>query len=433
MAEIKALKAWRYHDRLIPKIESLTSPLFDVVSNEQRQTLYQNAYNSIHLSVPAGDNPVQTAIQTLLQWKNENVIVQDPVPGIYVYYQHFVLPGSKEFFCRKGFMCNIKAYDWDEDVVLRHENTIPKAVDKRVELLKGLQLNASPTHGLYSDPQFLLESYMDDSMRNPILETEDYQGVRDVMSVIQDPEIIQEFVNTIESLQIILADGHHRYQGSINYRAAMTSSNPNHHGYEAYNYHLMYLTNLDAKDLRILPTHRLIQDHQPFDAKQLIKKLEDYFLIKPIANPLDINEIILGKQWCFGLVLPEQTYEIRLKPEVFHLLDWPFPEEVNKLDLTVLHYFVLEKALGIPGPEQRMADQIIYDRNFTDCITKVDHGRAQMALITNELSMQEVKRVCFSGATLPQKSTYFYPKVICGFVFGSIKEDEFDQTPDPSF
>lgn len=96
MAEIIPLKAWRYQDHLIPKIESLTSPLFDVVSKEQRQTLYQNPYNSIHLSVPAGDNPVETAVQTLEQWKNEKIIIQDHVPGIYVYYQHFALQGSKE-------------------------------------------------------------------------------------------------------------------------------------------------------------------------------------------------------------------------------------------------------------------------------------------------------------------------------------------------
>lgn len=432
MAEIIPLKAWRYQDHLIPKIESLTSPLFDVVSKEQRQTLYQNPYNSIHLSVPAGDNPVETAVQTLEQWKNEKIIIQDHVPGIYVYYQHFALQGSKESYCRKGFICNIKAYDWNEEVVLRHENTIPKAVDKRVALLEGLQLNASPTHGLYSDSQFLLESYMDESMQQPILETEDYQGVRDVLSVIREPEVIQKFMDVIKPLQIILADGHHRYQGSINYRKAMAHGDPSHKGNEAYNYHLMYLTNLDAKDLRILPTHRLIQDHKPFDANQFIEKLGDYFFIKQVVNPLDINEIILGKKWCFGLVLPDQTYEIRLKPDAFPLLDWPFPDEVKQLDLTILHYFVLEKALGIPGQEQRRAEQIVYDRNFTDCITKVDHGQAQMALITNELSMQEVKRVCFSGTTLPQKSTYFYPKVICGFVFGSIKKNEFDSTPDPS-
>jgi uncharacterized protein (DUF1015 family) len=101
---------------------------------------------------------------------------------------------------------------------------------------------------------------------------------------------------------------------------------------------------------------------------------------------------------------------------------------VKKLDLTVMHYFIIGQALGIPGKEQRQSDNITYDRSFSDCIKKVLKKEAQLAIITNEVSIEEVKLVCHSGYTMPQKSTYFYPKAICGFLFSSIKEDEF-QTP----
>src|SRR5262249_35623223 len=152
-----------------------------------------------------------------------------------------------------------------EGVILRHENTIPKAVNDRVELLDKTELHVNATHGLFTDEHFQLEPYMDAAIENPIYETEDYQGVRDVLAVIQDAPIVQKFIDTLAPKTIILADGHHRYEGSLIYKQKHTEANPHHRGNEAYNYHLMYLTNTEAGDLRILPTHRLIKGLANFD------------------------------------------------------------------------------------------------------------------------------------------------------------------------
>ncbi len=424
MAEIRPFRAWRYNGTLSQNIDALTSPLFDVISEKQREKLYRNPHNSIHISVPRGPDPATTAAETLQKWKKEGVILQDPIPGIYVYYQYFSFPGSKKMRCRKGFICYIKAYDWKEGVLLRHENTIPNAVNDRTALLEQTQLNVSPTHGLYTDASHELEGYMDESMRNPIYETEDYQGVRDVISVIQDAKVIEKFKNLIASKQIILADGHHRYESSMEYRKACMENNPHHTGDEAYNFHMIYLTNTESDDLVILPTHRLISHLEKFDRNEILASLEKKFQIKEVDNPYDIHEIIMGKPWTFGLVFKDSAYAIRLKPDVFSELPWPFPEVVKQLDLTVMHYFIIEKILGIPGPQQRRSEAISFERNFSECLNKVHHGEAQLAIITQEISMEEVKNVCFSGHTMPQKSTYFYPKVVCGFIFGSIKANE---------
>src|SRR5690606_19400088 len=131
-----------------------------------------------------------------------------------VYYQHFQLPGSDKAYCRKGFLCHIKAYDWNENVLLRHENTIPSAVNDRIELLAETLLNTSATHGLYADPDFELENLMDEAMTDPVYETEDYQGARDVLAIIQDAAIIRKFQEVLREKQVLLADGHHRYGGS---------------------------------------------------------------------------------------------------------------------------------------------------------------------------------------------------------------------------
>lgn len=425
MAEILPIKAWKYNPELGEQIEDLVSPLFDVVSDKQRKRLYENDYNSIHLSVPLGDHAADLASKRLQQWKDEVIIIQDQISGIYVYYQYFTLAGSHQEYCRKGFICNIKAYDWDDKIILRHENTIPHSVNDRIELLEKTKLNVSPTHGLYADPKRSLEQYMDEAVSAPIYETEDYQGVRDVLAVIHDLDVIKIFVKQIKDQQIILADGHHRYEGSLAYRKMQIAKNPNHTGNEAYNYHLMYLTNIHADDLRVLPTHRLITDLPNFNESEIISALGEFFTIKDIEEAYTVNEVILGKQWAFGLLLKDRAVKLRLKPEVHDSLSWDFPQVVKDLDLTVMHYFIFEKVLGILGKDQRSSPNISFDRSFPDCLTKVIAGEVQMAIITNDISMEEIKQVCDSGYTMPQKSTYFYPKAICGFLFSSIDQNEF--------
>jgi uncharacterized protein (DUF1015 family) len=428
MAEILPIRPWRYNPQIFKDIGDLTSPLFDVVSEKQRKALYKNPYNSIHLSVPQPPDAAESARIRLQEWKKNGILIQDQLPGIYVYYQYFRLAGSSHEYCRKGFICHIKAYDWSENVVLRHENTIPTAVNDRIELLVKTELHVSPTHGLYTDSQFQLEKYMDEAVTNPIYETEDYQGVRDVLAVIQDAEVITKFIDLIRNQTIILADGHHRYESSIALRKKRAEEQGAATDKEGFNYHLMYFTNTESDDLRILPTHRLINGIKNLDEEPVLKKLEKDFIIKPVEDVDTVNEVIAGKQWAFGLLFKENAYKVRLKPESISKMKWPFPQEVKQLDLTVMHYFIIEKIFGIRGKEQRFSDKIRFDRSFSDCLKKVIQGEAQVAIITNEVSIEDVKKVCHSGYTMPQKSTYFYPKAICGFLFSSIKEEEF-QTP----
>jgi uncharacterized protein (DUF1015 family) len=433
MAEIKPFRAWRYNEALTQKIDTLTSPLFDVVSDKQRKSLFQNPLNSIHLSVPQGPNAATKAGLLLEQWKNNGTLVQDKLPAIYVYYQYFKLAGSTKDYCRKGFICHIRTYDWEDNVILRHESTIPKAVNDRIELLEKTELQVSPTHGLYTDLDFELEKNMDEAMLSPLYESEDYQGVRDVLAIIHDVSVIEKFVSAMKSRKIILADGHHRYEGSLFYKHQQKQLNANHTGNEGYNFHLMYLTNTEADDLRILPTHRLIHNLPDFLESKFVEQLQTDFIVKEIEDADTLNEIILGKKWAFGILLKDRTLKVRLKPEAFHKLKWNFPEDIKALDLTVLHYFIIEKILGIQGKDQRKSENISFDRSFSDCLAKVIREEVQMAIITQDISIEDVKRVCASGYTMPQKSTYFYPKVVCGLLFSSIREEEFalpDFAPD---
>ena len=308
MAEIKPFKAWRYNDELIKNIGELTSPLFDVASERQKAALYDNPLNSIHISIPCGDCPSENASKILETWKTDGCLLRDDEPGIYVYYQHFRLPGDPTRYCRKGFICKIRIYDWENNVILRHENTMPGSVDEQVSLLAATRLNASPTHGLYTDETFELEELMDKSMQTPICETEDYQGIRDVLSVIRKPAAVRRFVDTLKEKQVILADGHHRYAGSLAYMKQQMSANPQHTGDEGYNYHLMWLTNTEAGDLKILPTHRLIRGLKRCDEYAIVEKLDNYFTVTPVPNPEIMPEIIADQSWSFGLIFPGNAY-----------------------------------------------------------------------------------------------------------------------------
>ena len=150
--------------------------------------------------------------------------------------------------------------------------------------------------------------------------------------------------------------------------------------------------------------------------------METYFTVKPVSNPDIMPEIIAGKNWTFGMIFSGLRLSSRLKTGgSSYTIKWNFPDEIKSLDLTVMHYFIIQEILGLKGKDQSRSTCIEYERSFAACLTKVLQGEVQLlALITNEISISDVKTVCRSGFTLPQKSTYFWPKAICGFVFSSL-------------
>ena len=438
------MRGWRYNPALSAEINEVASPLFDVVSPRQREALYQQPLNSIHLSVPRAEGdlpPAAAAAARLAQWQAAGVLLPDGLPGIYVYYQYFRLPGETRERCRKGFVCHIRAYDWAAGVVLRHESTLPAAVHDRAALLAALQLQTSATHGLYRDEDFTLEALMDEAIRDPLCQTEeDYQGARDVLAVVQDAAAIRAFQRVLAGRPVILADGHHRYEASVAYRQArQRAAGPAATGREPWQYHLMYLTNAASDDVRILPTHRVLRALPGgLTDAELLARLAEYFTVRPQVEAQDLPALMAGKRWALGLYLPGgAAYKLRLRPEVHAQLSWDTTPEVKDLDLTVLHYFVFEKVLGIVGPAaQRRWPDVAYVRGLAECLQQVDRGQARAAFLTNEVTMAQVEAVCHSGAVMPAKSTFFYPKVLAGLLFSSVRDEPptvFDAVFDADF
>jgi uncharacterized protein (DUF1015 family) len=424
MAELLPLKAWRYSNVLAENLEKLTAPLFDVVTSKQRDLLYQNPLNSIHLAVPQGEKGHLSAQKLLAQWKSQGVLVQDDLPSIYVYFQYFRLPGENQERCRKGFIAQIKASDWEDKIILRHENTIVSAVNDRVDLLRATEIQASPTHGLYEDPTQELEPWMDRAMEQPLYELEDYQGVREALAQITDPSIIRLFLKTLAPKKVILADGHHRLEAAIAYRkeqseVVISSS------WRASDYHLMYFTNVVGNHLEILPTHRLYYG-EGLEKEAFFKAIEEWFEIRPMGDAAELSNYSFQRKHSFGLLWEDAAYVIKFKPEKMDQVATSLPEVLRQLDLVLLHDVVFDKLLGLSPVEQRTTPLLAFERNFSRCVQEVQAGNAKFAIITREIQLSQVIEVCNSGQLMPQKSTYFYPKALGGMLFATVNQEEFD-------
>ncbi|UCS95925.1 DUF1015 domain-containing protein [Echinicola marina] len=422
MAEILPLRAWRYNENLGIPLEQLVSPLFDVASAKQLMKLYQFPFNSIHITLP--DKAAKPG-KIIKKWKHDAILIQDREPAIYVYYQYFTLPNDNKEYCRKGFIAQIKAYNWEEKVILRHEDTIPSSVSERVQVLKETLMQSSPTHGLYEDKTFHLEKYMDDAMKIPLYDIIDDLGVRDVLARITDPMIVKKFLGLIKSKKIILADGHHRIQAAIEYKNKCTRKNPYHNGKEGYNYHMMYFTNSSSNNLKILPTHRLLKNIQ-LTEKETLTKAKKYFDLIPLSQHDIAHPNQIKSKWSFILLTKKSSYGMLFKRELFKDFTISAPAMLKELDISILHFFFVDKTVGIPLNQQRYSNSIEYANDLEVCQQKLSKEEVAMVLLTRAIKIEEIIKVCNSGHILPQKSTYFYPKLLSGLLFGSIKEEEFN-------
>lgn len=437
MAHIRPFRAWRYNEERLGNIEEMFSPLFDVVSAEQLEKLYANPHNSIHLSVPQSDAAV---LDKLGEWKADGIILQDPLPGIYIYYQEFSLFGEHRKYVRKGFVAMVKidaeVGTAQSDIVL-HEGTIAASVDERSRLLAQCLLNVAPTHGLYTDPSFRLEALMDAYMDQPMHAYVDYQGVVNKFMLVQDRRDIAVFQEVIAQGQIYLADGHHRLASSVALLRQAQADGRTLTPDSMLGYHMMYLSNTAGDDLRILPIHRVWDmPEKTYNPNPILHRLRDYFEVTEVTfERTPIYAQVQQTPRTFGFVVGSLQFLIRLKDHIDPLrdIDLPLPDSVKALDYTILHYFVYEKVFDVPYMAQRHSTNLQYLKDAGLAIKTAVTYRHKLAFIMPGCSMAQMMEVCRSGALMPQKSTYFYPKVVCGLLFGSIDDNENNSPFDLSF
>ena len=423
MAEIRAFKALRFDTEKAGAIEELVCPPYDIISEEQRQEyIYRNPNNIIRLELPKGDEPYKTAGEVLKKWLDSGVLKKDSEDAVYIYEEEFSINGIHAKF--KGCIVRVKIEEFSKGVVLPHEETLSKAKEDRFNLMKATNCNFSQIYSLYMDSEHKIINRLDKlSECKPEIELTDGDEVTHRLWIVTDKDEINAICGDFADKKLYIADGHHRYETALNYR---NYCRENGIGDGGEDYVMMMLVDMEHDGLVVLPTHRLVRDLESFDKEKILNDCKEYFDVSEESDVSNaeskLKELYDEGKKAFAFYSGDKGYNLLV------LRDEKVIEELlpNKskatqgLDVTVLHTLVLEKIFGIDAENMAKQINLTYTRLFDEAIESVDTGKAQCAFILNPTRVTEIRDVAAAGEKMPQKSTYFYPKLITGLVMNKL-------------
>ena len=428
MAEIKPFKGMRYNTFLAGKIGELCCPPYDIISEEERLGyIAENEYNVIRLELPKeGGDVYKTAGEVLDMWRNTGVLVHEIKPAVYIYEEEFNAYNKRSSV--KGIIVRVKVEEFSKGVILPHEFTLSKAKADRFNLMKATNCNFSQIYALYMDEEHTTLKTIDRlSDRKPDQKFTDSDHVTHKLWIITDEKVIEKLVNDFADRKLYIADGHHRYETALNYRNYCRENGISKEG-DPQDYQMMYLVDMQHPGLVVFPTHRMVRDLESFDKDEVLKGCEEYFDIKKFTSVGNINSE-LAKQYkqgkkAFGFYCGKGEWYLLVLKDIEVMADVlpDLSEASQQLDVSVLHSLILEKTMGID--KENMANQInlTYTKFFEEAIMKVDKGEFQCSFILNPTRVTEIRDVAAAGEKMPQKSTYFYPKMITGMVMNDLNE-----------
>ena len=423
MAEIRAFKALRFDTEKAGAIEELVCPPYDIISEEQRQEyIYRNPNNIIRLELPKGDEPYKTAGEVLKKWLDSGVLKKDSEDAVYIYEEEFSINGIHAKF--KGCIVRVKIEEFSKGVVLPHEETLSKAKEDRFNLMKATNCNFSQIYSLYMDSEHKIINRLDKlSECKPEIELTDGDEVTHRLWIVTDKDEINAICGDFADKKLYIADGHHRYETALNYR---NYCRENGIGDGGEDYVMMMLVDMEHDGLVVLPTHRLVRDLESFDKEKILNDCKEYFDVSEESDVSNaeskLKELYDEGKKAFAFYSGDKGYNLLvLKDEkVIEKLLPNKSKATQGLDVTVLHTLVLEKIFGIDAENMAKQINLTYTRLFDEAIESVDTGKAQCAFILNPTRVTEIRDVAAAGEKMPQKSTYFYPKLITGLVMNKL-------------
>lgn len=430
MATIKPFAALRFRTDKAGEIETLTCPPYDIISEEQRREyLRQNPNNIIRLELPRGEDPYAEAGRLLSRWQEEGVLKQDETPALYIYEEEFTVRapnGGEQRKKLRGLICRVQLEAFSKGVVLPHEETLSKAKADRFELMRATFCNFSQIYSLYMDEEGRTRRSVEAlSAGAPAIEMTDGDGVTHRLWVVPDSPAVQEICAQFAERKLYIADGHHRYETALNFRdwcreQGLSSSAP------ACDSVMMMLVDMENEGLVVFPTHRLVRGLASFDPEKVKRGCAPYFEVAERSS-VEEMEAELGALYeagkkAFGFYSGGpgwtlMTYRESAVPEA--LLEGS--QALRGLDVSVLHTMVLERILGIDKENMAKQVNLTYTKQFEEAIAAVREGRAQCAFVLNPTRVTEIRDVATAGEKMPQKSTYFYPKLITGLVMNTLR------------
>jgi uncharacterized protein (DUF1015 family) len=424
---IEPFRALMYNRRVAGDPAQVVAPPYDLIGAARQQQLYDRSpYNVVRLELAREADRYGAAEKTLADWLAERVVERSARPAIFQYTQTFDVEGR--LLHRTGFIARVRLEEFDRGRILPHEKTFPAAKEDRLRLLTALQINTSSIFGLYSGQHPELDRLGEQvAAREPLIDLVDDLGIRNELRPIEAVDEIVIIQRALESPRILIADGHHRYETALNYRRSRRHENPSSEP-EPYDYTMMTLVACDDPGLVILPTHRVVKSLPAEAIASFTQRAREVFAVEEIAHRDEfrarLNDSGTGT---IGVTLKNSPHYflLRLRDAATMKAALPAsPDEVRRLDVSVLHALVFDRIFGLHADEIRKGGNIEYTIEIGGALGTVAQGHADGAFLMNPPTIQDVERVSDAGATMPEKSTYFHPKLLTGLVMNPLFDDK---------
>ncbi|MFC1563005.1 DUF1015 domain-containing protein [candidate division KSB1 bacterium] len=441
MAIIKPFKGFLYNKKFVKNIGDVTAPPYDVISTKERNEFYRrHSFNITRLTLgkeyKSDNNKINRYVRSkrlFEKMQKERVILQDKKHSFYYYTQGYSLPDGEKLE-KKGFLALLKIADFDEGIVFRHERILSEPFRDRVNLIKECSANFSPIFMLYPDKNNKVMGLFDSFIKGRAhIDFTDKDDIRHRLWKVDDEKLISDIEKLMKRKILIIADGHHRYGASMKFRNSMRKKAGKRAQESPYDYTMVYFTSMEDKGLSILPIHRLVYDIKNFNPEAILKELSRFFIVEQIKfkkgcldkTLFELKDLIFrGKKDIFPLYFRSTDRFYILKPIKDKikesLIKSGVSPEMANLNVIVLHRFIFEKILGITKSSQDKQRNIIYVKGNEDLNSVIKRRDYQAAFLLNPISSVDVYKIVKKAEILPQKTTFFYPKLISGFVINKM-------------
>jgi len=439
---VAPFRAVRYNQKKNSDLSQVVAPPYDVIDEGQRDQLYQkNPNNVVRLILTRdedgavlGGDKYEAAKRYLNEWQETEILIRDSKPQIYLYHQSYTLKDGRKF-TRKGFIALKKLESFENGKVKPHEYTFSGPKADRLNLIKATSTNLSPIFGIFSDASREIEKLLESSEKESLIDIKTEDGNRHQLWAVEDATVHEKLNQLMEPKTILIADGHHRYETALNYRDYLKSNpplTPSPQGRDEVqnltDYVMMYFCPMEDDGLIILPTHRVVTAPIAVSWEEAKAKLEPLFKIEEFSESEKEKAFAELKKYSKN----DFAFLIGLKNQGLKLLSIPssqlekiselvsLQKPVRELDVTILHQYLLPHIFKVESGKEYDADKILYIKDAEDALNQVEQGKASAAFILNPTKIKQVEAISEIGERMPQKSTFFYPKLLSGLLFNRL-------------
>ncbi|HYT57938.1 MAG TPA: DUF1015 domain-containing protein [Verrucomicrobiae bacterium] len=436
MIRIAPFRGLFYNQKKVRDLSKVVAPPYDVISKEEQERLYKKSpYNFIRLDLSQEPDSYSAVAQLLSEWLATGIFERDETPAIYFLSHRFKLKSGEQKI-REGFLALTELQDFSSGDIRPHEKTLDAPKEDRLKLMLACHAQLSPILALYSQPKQSINRMLAVEVEGvePSIEIEQDNGEQCRLWRIANAELIEKVQQEMSDQQLLIADGHHRYEATLSYRDWMRRERGQWNGREAFNFIMAYFANINDENVVIMPTHRLVRgySHKPF--LELEEALQTYFYVEQHPKTpegkisfLKALKTAAKKHRVVGASFKrDPRYLIlRLKNKrMMQRLAKDLSAPLRELDVSTLHLLILEHILGMAPNEQVKGENIRYSQDEDLVLQSLEKEDYQAAFILNATKAEEIQTIVAGGEKMPQKSTYFYPKLLSGLVVNKIEPNE---------